>query len=260
MIISHLQQIGTALLALAVGVLSLRVWQRAGRVRRDRTAVAWGLTAAHFLVVGVHSAVHSAFSAAAFAAGRESALFRWVGDWVVAANLGRALVSVVFCALLLAALVAHRRLVPRVSRAGPALLLGTAAVATAAALRLPPATAYGLGTSLAVLSAVTAMVMMAALMAAVLNDGMDGLLWLALAAYALKETLSVSLFAVMAWWSLAAHVEAYRIFYWMALALSGIMVWLAARRLRMAAAGRRVPALFERLHALRRPAPEPPIV
>lgn len=257
--INHLQQIGAALLALLFGVLALRVWRRAGGGRRDRSTVAWGLTAAAFIVVGVHATLHTVLSAAASAAGPDSALYRWVVGWTVAANLGRALVSVTFGVLLLAALVVHRRWVPRVARAAPAILAGTAVAATLGALRLPPATIYGLSTSLAVLSTVTAVVMMGALLAAVLNDSMDQLLWLALAAYALKETVSVSLFAVLAWWSMAAHVEAYRIFYWVALGLSAGMVGLAARRLRMATAGRRVPALFERLHALRRPAAGAPL-
>ena len=252
--ISQLQQLVTAALALLFGVLALRVWRRAGGGRRDRATVAWGLAAANFIVVGVHASAHSLLAAAGWAMGRESALFRWVGSWAIAANLGRAVVSVVFGVLLLAGLVVHRRWVPRVARAGPAVLAGTAVFATAAALRLPYDNAYTLGTSLAVLSSITAVVVMAALLAAVLNDSMDQLLWLALAAYALKETVSVSLFAVLAWWSMAAHVEAYRIFYWVALGLSAGMAGLAARRLRMAAAGRRVPALFERMHALRRPA------
>jgi hypothetical protein len=257
-LINHLQQVGTALLALLFGVLALRVWRRAGPARRDRSTVAWGLTAAQFIVVGLYASVHSLLSAAAWMAGRDSALFRAVGEWAVAANLGRAVVSVVFGVMLVAALVVHRRWVPRVSRAGPAVLAGTAVIATLAARRLPPASIYSLATSLAVLSMVTAVVVMAALLAAVLNDSMDQLLWLALAAFALKETVSVSLFAVLAWWSMAAHAEAYRIFYWLAMALTAGMAGLAARRLRMAAAGRRVPALFERLHALRRPAPERP--
>jgi hypothetical protein len=249
---SQVQQVVTAVLLLLFGLLALRVWRRTGPVRRDRAALAWGLTAAYFLLSGAYTTVHSLLAAAGRALGRESALFAWVGSWAVAANLARGVLSVVFALLLLALLVVHRRRVQRVTRAAPAVLVATAVLATAFLVRFPLVGPYQMSSGLAVLSMLTAVVLMGALMAAVLDDSIDQLLWLALAVFALKETMSVSLFAVLAWWSLSPHAEAVHILYWGSSVLVAAMCGLAVRRLRLAGEGRRVPALFERLHALRR--------
>lgn len=251
--VTQIQQIVSSLLLLAFGVLALRVWRRARTGRLERATLAWGLTAANFLVVGGYSSAHSLIAALGWSMGRDSALYQWVGSWALAANVGRGVVSVLFPVLLLAVLVLHRRWAARVAQHAPAALAVTAVAGTAAALLLPdPTSMHTLTTLLAVMCAATAIVLMAALLAGVLSDGMDQLLWLALAVYALKETLSVSLLAVIGWWSLAAQVDAYRLFYWLAMALNGSMVLLARRRLRLAVGGRHVPALFERAHALRR--------
>jgi hypothetical protein len=251
--IGQLQQILACGLLLLFGVLALRVWRRAGPVRRDLVTQAWGVTAAYFLVNNVYSVGHSLLAALGLAMGRDSALLRWVGGWAIAANLARGVMGVVFAVILLLLLVLRRRWVFRVAQLAPLVLVVTGIAATAVAQRIPVLhSMYWLGAGLALLSMATAVVMMGALLAAVLNDGMDQLLWLALALYALKETVSVSLFAIIAWWSLAAHPEAWRYFYWGAAALAAGMSALAARRLRLAGEGRHVPALFERLYTLRR--------
>lgn len=251
--IAQVQQILACGLLLLFGVLALRVWRRAGPVRRDRSAQAWGVTAAYFLVNGVYSTGHAVLAAVGLAMGRESALLKWVGTWAIAANLARGAMSVVFATILLLLLVLRRREVFRAAQLAPVLVAATGIAATVVVQQVPVLrTMYWLGTGMALLSMVTAVVMMGALLAAVLNDGMDQLLWLALALYALKETVSVSLFAIIAWWSLAAHPEAWRYFYWGAAALAAGMSALAARRLRLAGEGRHVPALFERLYTLRR--------
>jgi hypothetical protein len=55
-----------------------------------------------------------------------------------------------------------------------------------------------------------------------------------------------------------AHVKTYfLILFWMQVGVGILMAVLAARRLHLAGGGRRVPALFERLHGLRRHAPGP---
>lgn len=251
--IHQVQQVLASGFLLLFGVLALRVWRRAGPVRRDRAAQAWGVTAAYFLVSGVYSTGHAVLAAAGLAMGRDSALFHWVGSWAIAANLARSAMSVIFAVILLLLLVLRRRWVFRLAEAAPAVL-AVAGVAATAAVQHTPAllTMYWLGTGMALLSMVCAVVIMGALLAAVLNDGMDQLLWLALSLFALKETVSVSLFAIIAWWSLAAHPEAWRYFYWGAAALAAGMSALAARRLRLAGEGRHVPALFERLYTLRR--------
>jgi hypothetical protein len=250
---SALLQLASSVLLLAFGVQALRVWRRFGTVRRDRAALAWVVTAANFLVVGSYATVHSLVSAAAVASGPESPLYGGVVRWSAATNAGRGIASIAFGLLLLALLVANRRFGPRIAQAAPVVLAATAVAATALGRMVPVSIPSGLVTLMAVLNAVTAVVLMAALLAAVQNDGMDQLLWLSLAVYALKETVSVSLLAVLSFWGVANVSVYHTIFLWLQVVLTGIMVGLAARRLRLASGGRRVPALFERLPEPRRP-------
>lgn len=247
-----LQQLAAGALPLLFGVLALGVWRRLGPERRDRPGLAWKLTAAKFVVGGGYATLHALFSAAAITGGPRTGVYAFVVRWAVAANAGRAVLTIVFGGMLIALLALHRRAGARIAAAAPWVLLGVAAAATAAMRALLGDSAYTLSTVLAVLNALTAILLMGALLVAVLNDGMDQLLWLALGAYTLKETLSVSQLAVMAWWSVAPQVQTFRIFYWIGIALSASMVALAARRLHLARAGRRVPAVFEGLHAIRR--------
>ncbi|HEY0016861.1 MAG TPA: hypothetical protein VGC13_11100 [Longimicrobium sp.] len=252
-----LQQIASSALILLFGVQALKVWRRFGTVRRDRAALAWKVTAASFLTVGVYATLHALVSAASVAAGEKSWLYPLVSDWGLLANLGRCVASIASGLLLLALMVVSRRTAPRIAAAAPAVLLVAAVAGTLAIRPFPIASPHDFFTRLAVLNAVTAVMMMAALLAAVQNDAMDQLLWLALAAYAIKETLSVSLLAVIAFWGVA-HVKPYfSALFWLQLAVGILMSVLAARRLHLAGGGRRVPALFERLHDLRRQAPGP---
>lgn len=257
MILRLLQQIASSSLILLFGVLALQVWRRFGTVRRERAALSWAVTAASFLVVGVYATTHAVISAASVAAGKESWLFGFVSRAAHGVNVARALVPVCFGLLLLALMIGSRRNAPRIASAAPAVLVATAVGSTLGAGWLPDMTPHAFFTMLAVMNAATAVVLMAALLAAVQNDGMDQLLWLALAAYALKETVSVSLMGVISFWGLA-DVHIYLTGFWYLQVGVGIgMAALAVRRLQLAGGGRRVPAVFERMHALRRHAHGP---
>lgn len=253
--ISHPLQIASSALILLFGVQALKVWRRFGTVRRDRPALAWKVTAASFLVVGAYATAHSLASGVGAAVSKKSWLYLLSSDWGPAASVGRSVASILFGALLLAVMVAPRRTAPRIASTAPVWLAAAAVASTLAAQWYPYATPHDFFTRMALCNAATAMVIMAALMAAVLNDAMDQLLWLALAAYALKETVSVSLLAVMAFWGMA-HVKTYfLILFWMQVGVGILMAALAARRLHLAGGGRRVPVIFERLQGLRRHAP-----
>ncbi len=255
MIAQLLGQIASSTLILVFGVLALRVWRRFGTVRRDRAALAWGVSAASFLVVGVYATAHSLASVVMVAAGKESRVYGFILQWVHPANMGRGVASVLFGLLLLALMAVPRRVGPRIASAAPAALVAAAVAGTLGARLLPHASPHTFFTMLAVLNAATAVVVMAALLAAVQNDGMDQLLWLSLALYALKETLSVSLLAVIAFWGVAEVRNYMAGLFWLQVGAGVCMVALAARRLHLAGGGRRVPAIFERLDALRRSTP-----
>lgn len=250
---AHVQQILCSALLLLFGVLALLVWRRLEPVRHDRAALAWALTAANFLVVGVYATLHAVLSAVGRARGTDSALFRLVGDWALATNLAREVVTVVFAGMLLALMVS-RRWGARVVAAAPAVLTATALFFTVLLRGLPYTSTFAFTSSIAVSYGVAAIVLMAALFAAVHYDGVDQLLWLALAAFTLKETVSVSIMAVMAAWTMTYARTYFAVLYWVGIVVGLCMVGFAARRLHLATGGRRVPAVFERVHGLRRPA------
>ncbi len=248
----QLLQVAASGFLLLFGLLALRVRRRAGPARRDRGTLAWSAATAYFLIGGGYSAAHAALAAASYVAGYRSPFGAWVGSWGIQATVARGVVAVVFGAMLLALMVMRRRLHP-VARAVAPALAATSLVATFVILRLPVRwDFFTVSTTLAVLNGLTAILVMGALFAAVLNDGMDQLLWLSLGLYALKETLSVSQFAVMAWWSLAPQSDVYYFLYASGVVVGAAMCAVAVRRLRLAEQGRRVPALFERLYPTRR--------
>jgi hypothetical protein len=251
---AHVQQILSNAFLLLFGVLSLLVWRRFGVVRRDRAALAWGLTAANFLVVGVYANLHAVLAAVGKTRGTDSALYRLVGDWALAANLARELVSVVFGAMLVILMVSRKRWGARVVAAAPTVLTVAALISTVGFHHLPYTSNFAFASAIAISYGITAMVLMAALFAAVYHDGLDQLLWLALAVYTLKETMSVSFMAVMAAWTMTYAGTYFTVFYWVCTVLGGCMVGFAARRLQLATGGRRVPVAFEGVHAMRHPA------
>ncbi|HEX2208608.1 MAG TPA: hypothetical protein VHG93_13060 [Longimicrobium sp.] len=251
---AHVQQILSSVPLLLFGLLSLLVWRRSGPVRRDRAALGWALTATAFLVVGTYSTAHSVLAAAGHMMGKESALYLQVYDWALAANLARALVSVVFGGMLLVLMLSRRRWAARVVAASPAVLMVTAILATVVLRPVQYPSGFAFLSTLAIVAGVTAIVMMAALFAAISSDGLDQLLWLALAIFTLKETMTVSFLAVIAAWTMDYAAAYFKVFYWVATVLELCMLAVAARRLYLAGGGQRVPAPFERVHAMRRPA------
>lgn len=249
----HLVQVTGAVLLLVFGVLALQVQRRIGPARRDRATLAWSVTAAYFLVSGGYTAANAVLAAVGAVIGHDSALYLWVSGWSLEATLARGFVSVVFAGLVLALMTLRRRWVFRLARSAPLVLTAITAAATATVLQVPLQKSfyYSVGTALAVMSALAAVLLMGALLAAVLNDGMDQLLWFSLALYALKETMTVSQMAVLAWWGLAPDRNVYYLFFFSGVALGAGMCAVAVRRLRLAGSGRRVPALFERLYPAR---------
>lgn len=254
--LTHAQQLAAAALTLALGLLAVAAARRLGPRRGDRPGAAWALTGWCFLLVGGTATVHALLAAAATLAGEGSALYAAFLPWVGPANLARAVVAAVYAAALLVLLLARRSWAGAVAGRAPLVMLAGGFAALLAARATDVNGHEGLSL-IALLGAATALVTMAALLAAVANDGLDQLLWFSLAAYALKEVVNTSLMATLVWWPLGDAgpiLAALRTFYWISIGVLAVMCLLAWRRLVLAAAGRRVPALFERLHALRAPA------
>ena len=251
---AHVQQILSTVPLLLFGVLALLVWRRYGPVRRDRAALGWALTASTFLVVGAFATLHSLLAASGHIMGTDSTLYRFVNDWALAATMARSVVSVIFGGMLLVLMISRRRWGARVVAYSPTVLAGTAALATLALRPVRYPGSFAFLSTLAIVAGVAAVMMMAALFAAIHSDGLDQLLWLALSVFTLKETMTVSFMAVIAAWTMTYAATYFTVFYWVTAAMAWCMVGVAARRLQLASGGRRVPAPFERVHALRRPA------
>jgi hypothetical protein len=251
--IAYLQPIGIAF-TLLFGVLGVLAWRRLGADRWRKTEAGWLVTGACFTLVGFLGGMQAAAAAAALHAGEGSWLYRTFLEWSPVGNIGRG-VGVVAYAVMLAALVAsapHR--VRPMAVAAPWVIGAALAAGTVAAALYPPLSMHTQMTVLAVLMTASVVAMLLALLLGVMNDGMDLLLWMAVAAYTLKETVGVSLTTIIAWWDTARSVEAILLYWWSNVAVMAGACLLAWLRLRRAMQHRHVPALFERLHALRRPA------
>ncbi len=260
-----LEQIASTAPLLLFGLLALGVWRRLAPDRdhatlgpaRDRATLAWGLTAANFLIVGTYATTHSIVSALAIAMGRDSWAWELARYWALPANAGRDAATMAYGTMLLGLMTLDRRAGLRIVAVAWRVLLAVAVAGTVAArVSLPHDAFHAHFTLQAVLFAATAVVLMAALVAAVLNDGLDQLLWAALTVYALKQVVTVSLVGMMAWWTVAPQGGAMTIMYWTGIVVGVVTVALAARRLQLAARGRRVPGVFEWLDSLRRPRPK----
>lgn len=246
-------QLVNAALTLLFGILAMQAWRHLGAARWRKLEAGWLVTGGCFMFIGVFGGVQTLAATAALRAGPGSPLYRTYIEWSPAGNIGRG-AGVAAYGLMLAALLAARPERARQVSLGALWVIGGTIVAgtTAAAL-------YGTIdqhthlTALAVLATAAVLALLLALLLGVMNDGMDLLLWLAVAAHAIKEALVVSLMAVLAWESGRA-MEAVLIFYWINVAVAVVTSLLAQVRLRRAIENRHVPALFERLHALRRPA------
>lgn len=248
-----LLQVVFALLTLLFGVLAARVAGRWGDGGRDRRALAWRITAGYFVVIGVYSTVQSVLSCFAVAEGPDSALYATVVAWGGPANAGRSLGGIAFALLLLQG---QRRDLDR-ARASTAAVLPVILAVTAAGTLLVrwhgltglPHTAGLLGLG----AAAMAIPLLAALLLALAREGMDEVLWLALTAYALKEVLTVSLFSLLVGWDMVDGRSLRRTLLWMGIATNALMCAAGIWRLHQLRAGRRVPALLERVRGVRRP-------
>lgn len=247
-------QLVNAALTLLFGILAMQAWRLLGAARWGKLEAGWLVTGGCFLFTGVFGGLQTLVATAALHAGPGSPLYRTYIEWGPAGNIGRG-AGIAAYGLMLAALLAARPERARQVSVGALWVIGGTIVAgtTAAALYGTMDTRTHI-TVLAVLATAAVLALLLALLLGVMNDGMDLLLWLAVAAHAIKEALVVSLMAILAWWEPGRVPEAALIFYWINVAVAMVASLLAQVRLRRAIENRHVPALFERLHALRRPA------
>ncbi|HEX8391898.1 MAG TPA: hypothetical protein VF665_06000 [Longimicrobium sp.] len=245
-----LQTVAT-LLILPFGLLSLAAWRRMEGMRWSRPFAAWFPTGVCFAAVGAYSAAHALAAPYVQRMDPGSAAYGTAVRWLQAGNVGREC-GVIMAALVMGAMLAvPAASVGRVARHGTAPILLAIVAGTVLTARYGDMELRPYITLLAVMYCIAVVVLLAVLLAGVARDGLDQLLWLALAAYAVKETFSVSLFTILAWWRVQVEPAAWVAFYWVNGLAMVVMVMLAFRRLQHARAGNAVPALFERLHAVR---------
>ena len=247
-------QLVNAVLTLLFGILATLAWRRQVVDRWRKPQAGWLLTGVCFVIVGAFGTLHAIGGVLAVRAGSGSLLYRMVIDWNPGGNIGRSVGALAY-GIALASLVAaplHR--VRQAASTGRWMIGGATVAGTACAAAYGPMSTYTHMSVLAVLATGTVLAMLVTLLVGVMNDGMDLLLWLAVAAYTLKQTVEVSVMAILAWWDIQPGLEAALAFMWINVLAMAAASLLAGLRLRRAIENRHVPALFERLHAFRRPA------
>lgn len=246
-------QLVNAALTLLFGILAVQAWRHLGATRWRKLEAGWLVTGACFVFIGVLGAVQTLVATAALHAGPGSPLYRTYIEWAPAGNIGREAGIAAYGVMIASLLASRPERARQVSLGGLWVISVTIVAGTTTAALYGTIEYHTQMRALAVLTTAAVLALLLALLLGVMNDGMDLLLWLAVAALAIKEALAVSLMAILAWENGRA-MEAVLIFYWINIAVGVVVSLLAQVRLRRAIENRHVPALFERLHALRRPA------
>jgi hypothetical protein len=248
-----LQLVNTAL-TLLFGILAALAWRRLGADRWRKPQAGWLLTGTCFVIVGAFGTLHAIASVVAVRGGSGSVLYRLVIDWGPVGNIGRSVATLAYSIALASLVAAPLHRVHQTASTARWVIAGATVAGTACAAAYGPMSVHTHMSVLAVLATGSVMAMLVTLLVGVMNDGMDLLLWLAVAVYTLKQTVEVSVITILAWWDITSGIEAALIFMWINVVAMTMASALAQVRLRRAIANRHVPALFERLHALRHPA------
>lgn len=230
-------------LALSFGLLALRVGLRASLIQADHRA-AWLLAGSAWGWLGLFGAVHSAWAAYVLRAGPGTEAAETYFRWLMPLDDVRGFLMAGYGLLVLAAGVL-RRPVPRGFGAMQAVLLAFAASGVAAGILERPFDRVSHYQVVAMTAAVTALLLLAGLVLAVVRDGMDYLLWIAVVLYAVREALVNVVLTTYQWLgSEGVWRPAFAAVQWPGVVLYPLMIALALRRLQLAARNRDVPALF----------------
>jgi hypothetical protein len=236
------------LAALPFGLVGLAIARRTRP--SDRRRDGWLLTGWCFLITGAVGGALIPVSHLAVASGPESAIWRHYVALAPGANYARMLAVAVLAVALIVLSVrsCDRRSLLHATFGG--IVLALVAGFAAGAIEGPLGETNHVA-RLAVITAATVLLLLAGLLIAAATDVIDQLLWLALAAYTLKQALSVSLFSILAWMAFSTGVRPTTLFL-MHVAGWVVILLFALRRYHAAVCRREVPALFERVDSLRK--------
>ena len=251
--VTYWLQVVVALLSLGIGAVALRVHHRFPRVGEDEPRSGWLLVAAAFVVAGINGVVHNLFGGWALLEGRDSLAGAVWGRVHPMGNYGRSFTFLAFGAMLLF----------------PAVWRGAAAAGSWRRVSVPLLLCMGVGTlvgfvespfqlrhylSLSVVDLVSVVLLLGALLRAAMRDTLDYLLWVGLAAFALRDAVAIHMLSPLAWQD-SAWFPSVRALQALGVAAYLVLLGCALRRLSLARRGAAVPALFE-LGRARPPAPE----
>lgn len=228
------------LLTLAFGVLALRVAARGGP-----GAAAWRLTGLAFAVDGVHSTLQAAAAVWAVAAGPGSVVYEAFVRTLPAGNSARSLLVLGYAVALLVLASRGEAAFPR-HRVLPGLLAMLAGGTALGMLEgeFAPERHFPV---LAWLGVCTLLALFAALYRSLPGSALDFLLWGAVALYAVREALTANIVSMLAFMDLPVWTPSPYALLSVSIFFLLLMVACAARRLAMARAGVRPPALLPRL-------------
>jgi hypothetical protein len=241
-------QTAATVLALPVGAVALAIARRLGDAKRP--AQAWSLTGWTFLLLGILGVLSSVFSIWAVAEGPGTPVWNRYLDWAPAGNYARQFLVLAFAGMLV--VLALPRPMPFHLRSAIRVTLGLAIAGGAVVGGLEgPLGSTNHMPRLAVLTTVAVVLLFAALLLAATTDAIDRLLWIALTTYALKQALSVSLLSILAWSAFSSGIRPHTLYAMHTVAFC-VMLLMVLRRYQHAVKRRPVPALFERVDAIRR--------
>lgn len=236
-------QLVAALLKLAFSGLALAIGRRVGE---GIQGAAWMLTGVALLLSGVSSVAHSAFAARAFFAGAGAPVYEAFLRWSPVGNHSRSVQAVAMGLLLVVLLTRRREPDRRFWVVAVGALVLSAGVGAALALMEGPFRADRHFPLVALYDLVELLALLTALTVGAARHTLDRVLWLCLGIYALRMALNILWYTALSWaatpgmWRPSTLViQLVPVLAW------GVMCLLAARRLRLAGAGKSVPGLFQ---------------
>jgi hypothetical protein len=203
----------SAILLLLLGVVCWMVARRT-HGRSESHALAWRLSGVGLLINGIHVTVHGALAVWAFLAGAGSPVYRTYLDWLPVAGYSRTVLMLVYALLLTLLVLVPVSLGRHVVRYAPVALLGGLLMGAGMGRWEGPFLELQHYSRVSVLDASELLLVLIALFAALLMDGMSRDLWFALGVYAFNLSLTVIWTAALAatgigWapspWQMAAY-------------------------------------------------------
>lgn len=239
-------QCAVALLALAMGVLGLKVARALPPDAPVLHRLSWEVVGLVFLLGAVSSIFQNVFAVIAVRAGNGSPAWNSYAVWAPVGNYGRTLAKSMLSLLLCLLPLAHRVTLPRARLVAIGASVVMFAVGTALGLMEGPLRMSVHFSMYSVFETVELVLLLIALFVAVQTSSMDRLLWAAMALYAARQALNALSYGALAWWGTdgrwapsGLHIHVMGVIGYV------VMAYLSWKRILLARRGVPVPGMFD---------------